>query len=126
MLAALELEPAYYTDLRRDYTLRRNFLLGELSAAGFYVEPPEGTYFMLADYSAHAKVPDMSFAIRLTEQHGVAAIPISVFYSDPAAAAASHHYVRFAFCKDHTTLRAAGRRLRCLTANFSESSQSLG
>jgi N-succinyldiaminopimelate aminotransferase len=112
MIAALELGPEYFSELRQDYRLRRDLLLTELRASGFRAEAPEGTYFIVADYSDLSTVDDLKFASQLTEQHKVAAIPISVFYTDQQLAARRYRYVRFAFCKNQATIAEAGSRLR--------------
>ena len=112
MIAALELGPEYFRELRQDYRQRRDLLLTELSASGFRAEAPEGTYFIVADYSDLSTLDDLNFASQLTEQHKVAAIPISVFYTDQELAARRYRYVRFAFCKNPTTIADAGARLR--------------
>ena len=112
MIAALELGPEYFRELRQDYRLRRDLLLTELRASGFRAEAPEGTYFIVADYSDLSTLDDLNFASQLTEQHKVAAIPISVFYTDQQLAARRYRYVRFAFCKNQATIAEAGARLR--------------
>ena len=112
MIAAMELGPEYFIELRQDYRQRRDLLLTELRASGFRAEAPEGTYFIVADYSDLSTLDDLNFASQLTEQHKVAAIPISVFYTDQQLAARRYRYVRFAFCKNRTTIADAGARLR--------------
>ncbi len=67
-------------------------------------------YFQLADYSAISDLPDREFVRWLTTEVGVAAIPVSVFYEQPPDA----RYVRFCFCKNDDTLRAAAAKLRAL------------
>ncbi len=47
------------------------------------VRPAAGTYFQLADYGEISDLPDVEFARWLTIEHGVATIPISVFYREP-------------------------------------------
>ena len=69
-----------------------------------------GTYFQLADYSAISTLPDVEFARWLTIEHGVATIPVSVFYQQPPDA----RLVRFCFAKENATLDAAAERLRRL------------
>ena len=54
---------------------------------------------------------DLAMAAWLTQEVGVAAIPMSVFYRSPPA---THRYVRFCFCKKPETLEEARRRLRRL------------
>ena len=112
MIAALELGLEYFTELRSEYRQRRDLLLTDLRASGFRAEAPEGTYFIVADYSDLSALDDLQFATQLTEQHKVAAIPISVFWKDQQLAARRYRYVRFAFCKNRTTIADAGARLR--------------
>jgi methionine aminotransferase len=50
---------------------------------------------------------DQSFATHLTQNVGVAAIPISVFYESPP----DQKIVRFCFAKDDDTLRLAAEKL---------------
>ncbi len=52
----------------------------------------------------------MAFARWLTEDCGVAVIPISAFYKEPP----DSRYVRFCFAKEPDTLREAARRLASL------------
>jgi methionine aminotransferase len=61
----------------------------------------------LADYSLISDEPDTEFASRLTREHGVAAIPVSVFYQNPP----DQRVIRFCFAKQDDTLREAASRL---------------
>jgi len=77
-----------------------------MAASQFKLAPSAGTYFQLAEYSAISDEPDTEFTARLTREHKVAAIPISVFYKD----APKQQVVRFCFAKhDHTLQEAAGK-----------------
>jgi N-succinyldiaminopimelate aminotransferase len=51
---------------------------------------------------------DVAFCRHLTTEVGVAAIPPSAFYHNPADGA---RLARFAFCKSEATLEAAASRL---------------
>ncbi len=102
----------YFTALRADYTVRRDYLSAALTEAGFKVARPAGTYFVLADFGDLWDGDDRSFARHLVETAGVAAIPPSVFYS--AAPDEGRRLLRFAFCKRMETLEAAAERLRRL------------
>lgn len=104
--AALELGDEYYEKLRKDYQVRRDFLCDGLQKRGFKFHKPEGTYFVVADYSHISTLPDTEFTLQLVETKKVALIPTSVFYTDPTSTAQRQHYVRFAFCKDIETLKA--------------------
>ena len=69
--------------------------------------PCEGTYFQLCDYSAISTEPDLDFCKRLTTEFGVAAIPVSSFYSDGR----DQKVIRFCFAKTEETLERAGELL---------------
>ncbi|MHC4992374.1 MAG: aminotransferase class I/II-fold pyridoxal phosphate-dependent enzyme, partial [Planctomycetota bacterium] len=87
---------------------RRDLLVDGLARIGFDVFPPQGTYFVLADHRRFGFDDDVSFCRHLVTEVGVAAIPPSAFYHDPADGRA---LVRFAFCKDEAMLREAVKRL---------------
>lgn len=112
-VAALRAAPSFYDELRAQYLSLRDLLAGGLAEIGFDVHLPEGTYFMLAGYGRFSAEDDRSFARRLIEEVGVAVIPPSVFYHDPAD---GHGLVRFAFCKRPEVLAAALDRLSGLAS----------
>jgi aspartate/methionine/tyrosine aminotransferase len=99
----------YYEGLARDYKRRRDILCGGLLKAGFQCRPPEGAYYVMADFSALSTLPDDEFAKWLTAEHGVAPVPGSSFYSRPEL---GRKYVRFAFCKTEDMLQQAVERLQ--------------
>ncbi len=101
----------YYEGLARDYRHRRNLLCEGLIAAGFDLTPPQGAYYVLADFSALSDLPDDRFSYWLTGQIGVAPVPGSSFYSRPEP---GRRLVRFAFCKTEEMLRNAVERLRAV------------
>jgi aminotransferase len=98
----------YYAALARDYRDRRDVLHRALAGAGFRCTPPQGAYYILADFSAISELPDDQFAIWLTKEIGVAPVPGSSFYS---RAELGRRLVRFAFCKTQDLLQDAARRL---------------
>jgi methionine aminotransferase len=102
--------PQHHRELGAFYQPKRDLFCELLDATRFTFTPAAGTYFQLVDYSAISDLPDTEFARLLTIEHGVAAIPVSVFYQRPPEV----RVVRFCFAKDDQTLRAAGARLRAL------------
>jgi N-succinyldiaminopimelate aminotransferase len=80
------------------YTTKRDLMMTALQGAGMKARIPEGTYFVLGDYSAVFEGDDMAFARHLISEIGVACIPISPFYCDEHKHFAGNQ-ARFAFCK---------------------------
>src|ERR687885_1874384 len=105
---ALRLPRDYYDKLRADYERRRDMLLPELERAGFRVFRPDGAYYVMTDISAFGFRDDIEFTRHLIQKVGVACVPGSSFYSDPALGA---QQVRFCFCKKDETLLTAAERL---------------
>jgi aminotransferase len=98
----------YYEGLARDYRRRRDLICDGLRAAGFVLTPPQGAYYVLADFSALSELSDTEFAIWLTKEIGVAPVPGSSFYSKPES---GRKLIRFAFCKTEAMLTEAATRL---------------
>ena len=99
----------FRSGLARDYRRRRDILCGGLVKAGFKCRPPQGAYYVMADFSDLSDLPDDEFARWLTAEHGVATVPGSSFYSRPEL---GRRYVRFAFCKTEDMLQQAVERLQ--------------
>jgi len=106
--AALALPDQYYVDLARDYERRRDLLLDILARHGFTCYKPYGAYYIMTDIAALGADDDGAFARYLVETVGVAAVPGSSFYHDPALGRTK---LRFCFCKQDETLLEADRRL---------------
>ena len=100
-------QPEHYRELPDFYCARRDLFINALSASRLEILPCEGTYFLLADYSAISDLDDVSFCQWLTKEVGVAAIPLSVFCADPFP----HRLIRLCFAKQEATLLAAAERL---------------
>jgi aminotransferase len=98
----------YYETLARAYRARRDLLCRALVDAGFRCTPPQGAYYVLADFSAISALPDDEFSYWLTKEIGVAPVPGSSFFSRPEL---GRRLVRFAFCKTEEMLGEAARRL---------------
>lgn len=107
-VAAIEAPAPYYEEFLEAYRRRRDLLVDGLARIGFKVHQPQGTYFVLADHTPFGFDDDVTFCRHLIEKVGVAAIPPSAFYEH---ASEGRSMVRFAFCKDEATLRAAIARL---------------
>lgn len=103
----LRSEPEHYRQLPTFYRERRDLFIDALRSSRLEILPCEGTYFLLADYSAVSDLDDVNFCRWLTTEIGVAAIPLSVFCADPFP----HKLIRLCFAKQPATLLAAAERL---------------
>jgi methionine aminotransferase len=100
-------DPAPYLELPAFYQRKRDLFREGLAGTRFRLLPCEGTYFQVADYRALSDAPEAEFAQWLTQEIGVAAIPMSAFHETPV----ERHRVRFCFAKRDETLRDALARL---------------
>ncbi|MGP1615424.1 MAG: methionine aminotransferase [Pollutimonas bauzanensis] len=104
-------DPKPYMELSDFYQEKRDRLARGLAKTRFVPMPSQGTFFLLADYSAISDLPEAEFARWLTTTHGVGVIPISAFYRQPDAKESNHQLVRFCFAKQDHTLDAALAKL---------------
>lgn len=107
--AALRAPDSYYEELRKDYSVKKAILVDGLRAVGFRVYPSSGTYFVVVDHTPFGLENDVAFCEYLIKVVGVVAIPTSVFYLNPEE---GKNLVRFTFCKDEGTLKAAVERMK--------------
>ena len=110
--ALLEQGPGFFRGIAGDYRRKRDLLVAGLRAAGFGVTPPEGAYYLFADYRTVPALADLSptdAAMHLVTKVGVATVPGDNFY---ATGDDGSRYLRFAFCRSTETLEAAVERLR--------------
>lgn len=110
-LARYMQDPRPYLDLPHFYQRKRDLFRAGLAQTKFKLLPGEGTYFQCADIS-NLSVPEKSlgeskFCQWLTQEIGVAAIPMSAFYGDSF----DQNVIRFCFAKKDETLQAALSRL---------------
>ena len=96
-------DPEHYLQLGAFYQRKRDHFVRLLESSRFRLLRAAGTYFQLADYSAVSDEDDVAFARRMTIEHGVATIPLSVFYAEPP----EQKLIRFCFAKNDATLEQA-------------------
>jgi aminotransferase len=112
-VAAMGLPASYYAELATAYQARRDLLCAALAEVGFGVSRPDGAYYVMCDTRALDPAgDDVAFTRYLISEIGVAAVPGSSFFADPAD---GRHLIRFAFPKREQTLLEAADRLRNLS-----------
>ncbi len=105
--AIRELGDEYFRSLATQYRARRDLLVQGLQDAGFRCQAPEGAYYILADFSQLSDDDDTAFSHRLAREAGVAPVPGSSFFHGGGGGS----LVRFAFCKQMSTLQDGVERL---------------
>mmetsp|Transcript_37472 Transcript_37472/g.38159 ORF Transcript_37472/g.38159 Transcript_37472/m.38159 type:complete len:432 (-) Transcript_37472:139-1434(-) len=119
---------SYYEYLRQTLENRRNRLIEIVKEVGLHPLPSEGGYFLICDttgvtppltylsqtdQTGNIIAKDRAFCRWLTIEIGVAAIPLSAFYTPDKAHLVSH-LIRFCVCKEENTIEEAGKRLKAL------------
>jgi len=100
-----------FLSLPQFYQQKRDYFLDILKDTRFRPLKSEGTFFQLCDYSNISPADDVIFAKEMTIKHGVACIPVSVFYTDNR----QDYLVRFCFAKTERVLSSAGEKLKHIT-----------
>ena len=109
-----ELPESYYTDLAVNYRKKRDVLLSVLNDSTLRpLSTPEGAYYILTDakplMETMRQESDAALARHLVSEYGLATVPGSSFFTDPASAAP---LLRFCYCKKPETLDRATELLR--------------
>ncbi|HWT67711.1 MAG TPA: pyridoxal phosphate-dependent aminotransferase [Pseudomonas sp.] len=101
--------PEHVEELPGFYQAKRDLFCDLLAPSRFSFTRVAGTYFQLVDYSQiRPDLNDVDMALWMTRTHGVASIPISVFYQTPPE---GQRLVRLCFAKREETLREAAEKL---------------
>lgn len=106
-LAAYLQDPENYENLPDFYQQKRDTFLRLMEGSRFRPMPCSGTYFQLYSYTAISDKPETEMAEWLTTTHGVASIPVSVFYEKGL----NQQLLRFCFAKNEDTLIKAAEIL---------------
>jgi len=94
--------------LRQQMQALRDMFYELMQPTTFRLLPPAaGSFFQLAAFETPGNEDDFAFARRLTQEAGVAAIPVNAFYQEPTGA----RLLRFCFAKKEATLKEAAERI---------------
>ena len=110
----LRQDRSFFDGIAAHYLEKREKLTAGLTSVGFRVTPPEGAYYLFADYT---QVPGLrgfaptEAAMELIKTYGVACVPGDNFYRTGND---GEKYLRFAFCRGAETLDEGVRRLQQL------------
>ncbi len=106
-LASFMRDASHHTGLPAFYQRKRDLFAQGLALTRLRPLQTEGSYFQCVDYSAVSGLPEEAFCRWLTQEVGVAAIPLSAFYRGGF----EQRIVRFCFAKKDETLNLALTRL---------------
>lgn len=101
----MQQHPEHIEGLADFYQDKRDLFNSGLRNSRFHFTPSQGTYFQNLNYSAiRPDLDDVEMCKFLAEQHGIVAIPISVFYQQVPE---NLRLIRFCFAKKDETLEQA-------------------
>ena len=105
LVTFMQQHPEHIEGLADFYQEKRDLFNSGLRNSRFHFTPSQGTYFQNLNYSAiRPDLDDVEMCKFLAEQHGIVAIPISVFYQQPPE---NLRLIRFCFAKKDETLEQA-------------------
>jgi aspartate/methionine/tyrosine aminotransferase len=111
----LTMPDAFYKNIHVLFQQKRDLLVDALRKIGFQITPPNGAYYLFANYRSVPKLSKMNptdAAMYLIEKLGVACVPGDNFYQQGNN---GDNYLRFSFCRHLDTLTEAANRLQALT-----------
>lgn len=112
-VVGLEFSDAYYDELQKLYTHKRDLFLNGLKELNIPHTEPQGAYYVMVDISEFGYDSDLDFCVDLIKNVGVAAVPGSSFFKEE-----ENRYIRFHFAKKDETLLAALNRLKDMRAKM--------
>ena len=112
-VVGLECSDAYYDELQKLYTHKKDLFLNGLKELNIPHTEPQGAYYVMVDISEFGYDSDLDFCVDLIKNVGVAAVPGSSFFKEE-----ENRYIRFHFAKKDETLLAALNRLKDMRAKM--------
>lgn len=112
-VVGLEFSDAYYDELQKLYTHKKNLFINGLKELNIPHTEPQGAYYVMVDISEFGYDSDLDFCVDLIKNVGVAAVPGSSFFKEE-----ENRYIRFHFAKKDETLLAALDRLKDMRAKM--------
>ena len=106
-VVGLEFSDAYYDELQKLYTHKKDLFINGLKELNIPHTEPQGAYYVIVDISEFGYDSDLDFCVDLIKNVGVAAVPGSSFFKEE-----ENRYIRFHFAKKDETLLAALDQLK--------------
>jgi aminotransferase len=108
------MDDSYFSDMREEYARKRDLICSTLEDAGFDVVRPQGSYYVLANYSSLRQThkgfeDDFAACKSLISICGIGTVPGRSFFADPND---GKDLLRFCYAKDWDVLSEACDRIR--------------
>lgn len=113
-VVGLEFSDAYYDELQKLYTHKKDLFINGLKELNIPHTEPQGAYYVMVDISEFGYDSDLDFCVDPIKNVGVAAVPGSSFFKEE-----ENRYIRFHFAKKDETLLAALDRLKDMRTKMS-------
>ena len=106
--ALRELPDSYYTDLQASYQDKRDQFCAALRDGGFRVTPPQGAYYVMANYKdVLGDLEPYPAVLKMIETMGMNGVPGDIFYEHPK----DIRTIRFQFAVDQGVLDEVCQRI---------------
>ena len=111
---AFEMSDDYFSEMAVSYTRKRELMCTTLEEIGFDVPWPQGSYYVLADFSPLRRrfdgfEDDIAASRTLVEKAGIGTVAGRSFFADESD---GDSCLRFCFAKEYEVLEEACRRLK--------------
>ncbi len=103
-----QLPDSFYSEMQSEYQVKRDRFCGALEKAGFGFTPPQGAYYVLADYTdVLGDLEPYPAVLSMIERAGINAVPGNLFFANQEGV----RTVRFQFAVKMDLIDEACRRL---------------
>ena len=111
---AFSMSQEYFSEMAASYARKRDLMCRTLEDIGFLVPWPQGSYYVLADFSPLRErfsgfTDDAEASRTLVDRAGIGTVAGRSFFADPAD---GDSCLRFCFAKEYPVLEEACRRLK--------------
>ena len=103
--------------MKNEYAKRRDFLIKELTAAGFRIASPDGAFYLFAKIPKNCPQESWTFVRSLAQNAKVALIPGISF------GPGGEGYVRISYAASMEKLQKAAAAIKKYVAKFNQSAQ---
>lgn len=111
---AFRMDQGYFTQMQKDYNVKRDMFCDAMEQAGFEFERPQGAYYLFANFEKLSQkrkgmANDKEACETLIKEAGIASVPGSSFYNNPED---GKYYLRFCYAKEFDVLEKACEQIK--------------